>query len=39
MKVRRHRPHKKEKWVCPKCRKVRMKPARYRRSGRRKKDW
>lgn len=32
MKIAAHRPHKQEKWRCPKCGKVRMKPASYRRS-------
>ncbi len=32
MTVAAHRPHKQEKWRCPKCGKVRMKPASYRRS-------
>ena len=31
MRVDAHRPHKQEKWRCPQCRAVRMKPAAYRR--------
>lgn len=32
MQVETHRPHKQEKWRCPQCGKVRMKPASYRRN-------
>ncbi len=35
MQVQAHRPHKQEKWRCPRCWAVRMKPAAYRRKKRR----
>lgn len=33
MQMQSHRAHKQEKWRCPQCQAVRMKPAQYRRQG------